>query len=468
MGCGIRYLSVMAHPTTDAPDLAHTPAAQQRDHGRGLRSTTPRRTIAAFERRAEVDPIAILSAQNADRLRDLVPLRRERMSESPFAFYRGAAAIMAADLAGTPSSGLTVQICGDAHLSNFGLFASRDRELVFDVNDFDETNPGPWEWDLKRLVTSVVILAQAQGLDADAAHDAARQTAAAYRRRLAGYSAMPATERFFAMTKFDDILTAAKNLDTGHGEIKRVKKAATKARGNTSERALGKLTAVNDDGGVHIVDQPPLTTRVPGFDAETARQLAAQYLAGMPEDVAALLGQLSFQDSVIRVVGVGSVGTRCLLSLFTDADGAPLFLQIKEATASVLEPYTSPSEWDSPGHRVVAGQRMMQSTGDPFLGHFIGPAGRSFYVRQFRDMKGGVDPSTLTTAPEIVRYAAVCANSLARAHSQSGIGSAISGYLGSGDVADGAFADFAVAYAAQNARDHAALLAASDEAWSGE
>lgn len=452
---------------TDDHDLEHTPSAQQRTFGRSLRADAPRTGNATFTRAAGIDPIKILAAQNVDRLQDLVPLRRERMSESPFAFYRGAAAVMAADLSSTPVSGLEVQLCGDAHLSNFGLFASRDRDLVFDVNDFDETNPGPWEWDVKRLVTSIVILAQSQGLEDAAAHDAARQTAAAYRKQLASFARMNALDRFFAMTKFDDLVALAKGGNVGHSELKRVKKVGAKARGNTSERALGRLTATTDDGGVHIVDQPPLTTRIPGFSQEAAAGLAADYLRGVPEDVAALLGQFTFQDAVVRVVGVGSVGTRCMLALFTDADGEPLFLQIKEATASVLEAYTEPSAWDTPGHRVVAGQRTMQSTGDAFLGHFSGADGRHYYVRQFRDMKGGVEPSELTTVAEIVWYSSVCAHALARAHAQSGIAAAISGYLGTGEVADVAFADFGVAYAAQNALDHAALLDASDADWSG-
>lgn len=459
----------MDAPTpSSSPALAQTSRAEQQETGRAWRTATARNRIAEVGDSTARDPIGILSAQNTDRLVDLVPLRRERMSESPFAFYRGAAAVMAADLARTPSTQAGVQSCGDAHLSNFGLFASRDRELIFDMNDFDETHPAPWEWDLKRLVTSVVILAQQIGLAEADAHAAATRTARIYRRAMGEDAAMTPTQQFYLRIKARQILDDLRERGAAHAQQKALEKSFTKATRNTSERALGKLTAVDDERGLHIVDQPPLTDRYPGFDLETARPLMEQYLTTVPEDIGLLLSRYHLQDGVLKVVGVGSVGTRCLLLLFVDADGAPLFLQIKEASSSVLEHWTQPTRWATPGHRVTAGQRMLQASGDPFLGHFTGPAGRAFYVRQFRDMKGGIDPATLTTARDIGLYGGLCGRVLARAHAQSGIAPAISAYLGTGsadNAADRGFADFALAYSEVNAADHAALIAASDEAW---
>jgi uncharacterized protein (DUF2252 family) len=409
-----------------------------------------------------------LRAQNADRLAELVPLRRERMSESPFAFYRGAAAVMAADLARTPRTGVEVQLCGDAHLSNFGLFAARDRDLIFDLNDFDETAPGPWEFDLKRLVASVAILARQLGLGDVEGAEAAARTSLAYRIALSRFADMEATERFFTRISAKRILKLLSSAGLDDDATSAVNKTMRKAERNTSERALGKLTVVRADGVRHIVDQPPLTTRIPGWEGDAADDLFRGYADTLDADAGALLSQFRVADAVVKVVGVGSVGTRCLLVLTTNADDEALFLQIKEASASVLETYAGSVAGPEPGNRVVRGQRIMQASGDPFLGSLGAGNGRSFYVRQFRDKKGGVDPMRLQGGEQIAAYAGLCAVALARAHAQSGVAATISGYLGSGralGAADRSLARFALSYADRNEADHAALLAAREADW---
>ncbi len=442
----------------------------QRDAGRRLRSRVPRSAIAAVPALSGRDPIAILAAQNAARIPELVPLRRERMSESPFAFYRGAAAVMAADLARTAVTGVTVQICGVAHLSNFGMFASRDRRLVFDVNDFDETAPGPWEWDVKRLVTSLVIVARQQGMADAAARIVARDASQAYRRALVDLAHTTAMERFYAVMKVKRMLKAVRRSGADAESVHRMNRVVDKARRNTSTRALDKLTASDDAGAPRIVDQPPLTVRLPAFDQSVARELVAAYRRTVSPDVGALLDQFRVADVVLKVVGVGSVGTRCLLVLLTDPDGGPLFLQVKEASASVIEQNFTRVGSSDAGERVVSGQRIMQASGDPFLGSFAGPDGRDYYVRQFRDMKGGIDPLDLRDAAELSAYGRQCALALARAHAQSGRAATIAGYLGHADghnAADAAFAECAVTTALQNDVDHAALSTATDAQWAG-
>lgn len=427
-----------------------------------LRSAVPRSQLATLKLPADRDPLAILVAQNKDRLQSLLPLRRQRMAESPFAFFRGAAAVMASDLAQTPATGLQVAIGGDAHLSNFGLFASRDRDLVFDLNDFDEAAVGPWEWDLKRLVTSVVILGQDNAMNQEQINKVALKTTAAYRNALAGQASASALDRYYSRISAQDVIAQLKN------EQKQLNAIAKKASKNTSQRALKKLAHSEKRGKWTITDQPPLTTRLPEFNLGAARTLTRDYLRSVPPDVAELLTQFKFQDGVLKVVGVGSVGTRCLLALLTDADGNPLFLQIKEATTSVIEKALGNGPRGSHGGRVVAMQKILQSSGDPFLGEFTDGDGRAYYVRQFRDMKGGVDIATLTTPKRLTQYATICATALARAHSQTGLAPIISAYLGSTDrsnVADSAIADFAFAYSEVNRADHQALLESDDAGW---
>lgn len=452
--------------TLTTGDLRRFSREKQLEFGRGLRDGMPRRRLAELSGEPRRDPIAELAAQNKSRIPSLVPVRRERMSESPFAFYRGAAAVMAADLAGTATTGVLIQICGDAHLSNFGLFASRERALLFDVNDFDETAVGPWEWDVKRLVTSMAILGHDFGMSDDDVRQTATKTAAAYRTRINELAQMSALERFYLKTTALEVLDLVSRLSKSASKL--ATETVSKASRNTSHRALRKLTTTTVDGHYRIVEQQDIAVRVPEMGLSEAAAMVDEYFGSVPEDVVALLACHQFQDAVVRVVGVGSVGTRCYLALLTDADGSPLFLQMKEASASVVEAYF-PQElrWEH-GRRVVAGQRIMQASGDPFLGYVTSTRRGSFYVRQFRDMKGSVDITSLTNPDDLALYGSLCAIALARAHAQSGVPGVIAGYLGGGtdpNAADTAFADFAEAYARRNREDHQRLLAATDEEW---
>ncbi|XBB66473.1 DUF2252 domain-containing protein [Nocardioides sp. WV_118_6] len=437
------------------PSPVHAaPPAEQRARGRELRSVVGRERLAELEPAADRDPVAVLAEQDRGRLSALVPVRHERMAESPFAYFRGAAAVMAADLATTPSTGVHVQACGDAHLSNFGVFAARDRSLVFDVNDFDETTPGPWEWDVKRLVTSVVLAGRQQqiaGPDVDAAAEA---TARAYRLAVRNLAKKPAMARYYERIDAATLRAWGTSLDERQRRI--AEQGIAKARRNTSERALKKLTVTDRSGVPRIVDQPPLVTRLPELDQKVARSLAEAYLRSVPPDVAGVLQLFRFQDAALKVVGVGSVGTRCLLVLMTDPTGDPLFLQLKEATTSVLERHVGANPLGTPAERVVAGQLIMQASSDPFLGWFTAPDGRSYYVRQFRDMKGSLDLGLLD-AGGLARYGELCASTLARAHSQLGAAATIGAYLGKSRVADQALAAFGQRYADRTEADHGAL-----------
>jgi len=450
----------------DLDPLRHASRTEQYAAGKAARSRLPRRRLAELELSSGRDPIRLLREQNQGRLRALVPLRRERMSESPFAFYRGAAAVMAADLASGPSSDHHIWVCGDAHLANFGVFASRDRDLLFELNDFDEAAVGPWEWDLKRLLASVTILGQELGLGPGQAHDATVRASLGYRTGLSRRVAMSTLERYFDRILADDVV------DLTHGFSRKLGRQAAqvtdKARRNNSHRALTKLDVTEVNGRYRINDQPPVIMRIPELDTTVAQRLVDDYLATVGEDVATLLTSHRLHDWVLRVVGVGSVGTRCVVVLLTDADGVPLVLQLKEATSSVLERWTTPV----PGHhgkRVVGGQRILQSSGDPFLGWFDDELG-SFYVRQFRDMKGSVNLLTLD-AQSLGMYGFTCGTALARAHAQSGTPAVILGHLGASvDVpqkVDHRLADFAAAYAEVNRADHALLLAATEDGWLG-
>lgn len=441
-------------------------AAEQFEAGKKLRALCARRKLADLPLNADRDPIRILREQNALRLAQLVPVRRARMSESPFAFFRGAAAVMAYDLAFCPTAGLMVQICGDAHLANFGVFAGRDRDLVFDLNDFDETSIGPFEWDLKRLAASVVILGIELGLKDRVVRRAAELACCAYRGAMDSLATASVTERFFTRIGARELLryTVGQSRNAKASGKKFLRDAAR----NTSARVLTKIAVLHEDGNYRIKEQPPLIARVPEFDKAFVESIFEQYLHSVPEFVGNMLSAMAIQDQVLRVVGVGSVGTRCGLILLTDADGNALFLQAKEAVSSVLEAYAGGSSWRSHSQRVVAGQRMLQATGDPFLGHIDLPNGESYYIRQFRDMKGSVDMSCLDDARALAAYAAACATSLARAHAQSGTPGVISGYLGrrqSINESDRAITDFAFSYAELNQADHQALLHATEDDW---
>ncbi|MGW4160102.1 DUF2252 domain-containing protein [Streptomyces sp. NPDC004788] len=431
-----------------------TTPSERAERGKAARKRVPRsshgRWIPSSQR---PDPIALLEREAVDRLPELAPIRYGRMAASPFAFLRGAAAVMAADLATTRSSGLTVQLCGDAHLLNFGVYASPERTLLFDVNDFDETLPGPFEWDVKRLAASVVVAALQNGSAKPKAHRAALVATESYRttmRRLAGLGEL---EVWYERIAADDLSSLVHGADRA-----RVASRLAHARRRTSLQALGRLTE-KDASGRHIVDDPPLLERVTDVDRITIGKIFSDYRSSLAEERRILLDRYHFVDAARKVVGVGSVGTRCFVLLLEGRDDAdPLFLQIKEAGRSVLEQYLQPSAFTHQGHRVVSGQRLIQAASDIFLGWMTGPEQRHFYWRQLRDMKGSAEVETMSPAT-LRDYARLCGRALARAHARSGDRIAIAAYLGTSDVFDRAVADFALRYAGQNADDYAALSA---------
>ncbi|WP_406329325.1 DUF2252 domain-containing protein [Streptomyces sp. NBC_00203] len=431
-------------------------AADRAAQGRAARKNASRSSHAGWIPAADrPDPVAVLERQGRDRLPELLPIRYGRMTTSPFAFLRGAAAVMAADLAAQPHTGLTVQLCGDAHLLNFGLHASPERTLLFDLNDFDETFPGPFEWDVKRLAASVAVAARENGHKEAQAHDAAQAAAGAYReavRRLAGRGELAVWyERIDAEQLLPLVRSARRRA--------RVESSLTRARRRTSLHALGRLTETVD-GRRRIVQDPPLLESAGVTDMASLRKIFSDYRSTLSEERRLLLDRYRFVDAARKVVGVGSVGTRCFIVLLAgrDADD-PLFLQIKEAGKSVLEEHLPSGPYVHPGHRVVAGQRLLQAASDIFLGWMTGPQGRAFYWRQLRDMKGSADVAGMNPR-DLRTYARLCGNALARAHARSGDRVAIAGYLGGADTFERAVADFALRYADQNAADHAALGAA--------
>jgi uncharacterized protein (DUF2252 family) len=438
--------------------------------GRAARARTPRRSHAEWAPASgRPVPVELLRAQERTRVADLVPIRHERMLASPFAFYRGAAAIMAADLAPTPQSGLRVQVCGDAHLSNFGGFASPDRALVFDVNDFDETLPGPWEWDLKRLAASLAIAGRENGFAEDDRRRVVVTAVARYRERMRAFGEMRGLDVWYARLDTGRLLEAFGG-DASARQRRAVDRTVTKARRKDSTRAFAKL-AHEVGGAPRIVSDPPLIVPVEdladGAEAQViengVRDLIDRYRASLRPDCHRLLERYEYADLARKVVGVGSVGTRAWIVLLMGRDDAdPLFLQCKEAEPSVLAPFAGASEYDNQGRRVVEGQRVMQAASDILLGWLrVNEEGadRDYYVRQLWDWKTSATVEEMR--PRDMRtYGEMCAWALARAHARSGDPIAIGAYLGSGDVFDRALADFAERYADQNERDYAAFAAA--------
>lgn len=445
-------------PTATLPPDSPAVAALKR--GRGLRRATPRRSHAAWEPRSDRDPIATVLSSNEGRLAELVPIRMGRMVASPFAFLRGSAAVMAADLAPTPTMGSSVQLCGDAHLANFGVFASPERRLVFDVNDFDETHVGPWEWDVKRLAASFVVASRENGYPESTCLEMARTVSRFYRRWMRRYAGMRALLVWYAAIPFETILERVEATRVGKRAAMDVSIEAARRRDHIS--ALGKLSITTPDGGWLLRDRRPLLQRLADDDPTRALlpNLYASYLRSLTADRRVLVEKHHFLDVALKVVGVGSVGTRCYIALFAGPAGGPLILQVKEARASVLAPYVKGRPHRHQGERVVTGQRIMQAVSDIFLGWTMSPiSGNEYYVRQLHDMKYSIDINGLRP-PGMELYAEVCAWALARAHARSGNPATISGYLGSGEVFDDALAVFAGAYADQTERDHGALVAA--------
>jgi len=429
--------------------------SEQRAAGRALRARVPRRSHGEWRLPADrPEPVEMLLRTNEGRLPELAPVRHGRMMESPFAYYRGAPAMMAADLSHTPATGVTLQICGDAHLLNFGSFATPERNLVFDVNDFDETQPGPWEWDLKRLAASLVIAARTAGLtDADG-ETAVLSCSAAYRSEMAAMSELSAFEVWHARLDAAALLAAAPD----RRSRRVVERGVSKARQRTSLQALAKLTTVRDGRRV-ILDDPPLVSRLTDEQVQQARRSVGAYLASLDADRRVLLDRYELVDAALKVVGVGSVGTRCFIVLLAGkVDLDPLFLQIKEARASVLAPYVGPSRYGNHGRRVVVGQRIMQAASDTFLG-WARIDGFDFYVRQLRDMKLSVGLESVRPT-DLAVYGRLCGATLARSHARAGESAVLAGYLGSSAVFDEALAAFGAGYADQNERDYEAFLGA--------
>lgn len=424
--------------------------------GKALRSTIPRSAHAAWNPPPDRDPIGVLRGVFATLIPELLEVRIMRMVRSPFAFFRGAAAVMAADLATTPRTGISVRISGDAHLANFGGYASPERRLVFDVNDFDETVHGPWEWDLKRLATSVILAGMERGLRPAAYEPAVRLAAATYRDRIAAYAAMPALDVWYASIDLGGAVKAA--LDP---RARRVwEQAAHDARGRTALALLPKITE-RVDGKLRFIEDPPLLERFEASEeaVDFAKRALSSYSATLRHDARTLLERFTVVDVARKVVGVGSVGTWCGLILLTDDTGNPLLLQLKEARASALEPFVEPQPFENHGERVVAGQRVMQATSDALLG-WADVDDRCAYVRQFRDMKAAIDVQQLG-ATELADYAAHCAWALARAHARGGDPGVVAAYIGRGNAFVDAIAAFAKSYAEQVTRDHAAFVAAA-------
>ena len=465
----------LSRPRRAALDLAPgrlTPA-ERADRGKAARAAVPRSSHAGFEPAADrPDPVALLEHQAATRLPDLVPVRYSRMLASPFSYFRGAALPMAADLAATPVSGLIVQACGDAHLANFGVFASPERALVFDLNDFDETLPGPWEWDVKRLAASLEVAGRGNGYRPGPRHKVVTAAVAQYRKAMRTFAGQSDLTVWYARAETGE-LREQFGSQLAVREQRQADRALAAARTRDSLQALEKLTR-QVDGRPRIVADPPLVVPLsdllegPADQAKLEAELKSLiggYRRTLETDRRYLLGQFEFADMARKVVGVGSVGTRCWIVLMFGRDGSdPLFLQVKEAERSVLEEFAGASEHANHGQRVVAGQRLMQAASDIFLGWQRAaddPDGRphDYYVRQLRDGKASADIETMSVAG-LRAYGELCGWTLARAHARSGDRIAIAAYLGHSDVFDHAIAEFAAAYADQNERDHQALIAA--------
>jgi len=471
-------LKVAASPRQQAraqldTKTGHLTPAERAARGAQARAEVPRESHADFTVPARrPDPIALLEEQAKARVPELVPVRWGRMMVSPFTYYRGAALPMASDLATTPVSGLTVQACGDAHLSNFGVFGSAERNLVFDVNDFDETLPGPWEWDVKRLAASMEVAARSNGFSDKQRRKIVAGTVAGYRQAMRDFAGLPQLGIWYARADIDQ-LRAQFESKLDDRQRKLVAKGTAKARTRDSMEELGKLTT-SVDGQLRIMADPPLLVPIEDLLADPSQRSAleseihnimSKYRRTLATDRRYLIDQYEFVHLARKVVGVGSVGTRCWIVLMLGRDESdPLFLQVKEAEESVLSRFLGASEFANMGQRVVAGQRLMQASSDIFLGWHRVAAGldgkqRDFYVRQLRDWKFSLDVDAMV--PGGMRmYGALCGWTLARAHARSGDAIAIAAYLGGSDVFDQAIAQFAAAYADQNERDHDAVLEA--------
>ena len=431
-----------------------------RDTGKALRRKVTRQSHAGWTAHSKrPDPIDVLIESSKGRIEHLVPIRYGRMLQSPFAFYRGAASIMSGDLAQTPVTGVRVQACGDCHLMNFGGFATPERRVIFDINDFDETLPAPWEWDVKRLAASFVIAGRNNNLKKSDGRVAAAMSVRAYRERMLELAAMPVLEAWYSSLDVESLLEMGPDAELK----KRIKATVKEASGKSGAEVIFPKLEEKDRGQPRIKDNPPLIFHAeeqkdPGWDKAVHHRMDG-YRKSLPDSTRVLLDRFRLVDSAVKVVGVGSVGTACAVLLLVATDDDPLFLQAKEARVSVLEPYAGKSKYKERGQRVVVGQRIMQSASDIFLGWATDSKGRHFYVRQLRDAK--IKPMVeIFDASNLITCAKACGWTLARAHARSGKSGILSGYLGKSDSFDEAVADFAEAYADQNEQDYAALLKA--------
>jgi len=437
------------------------PAMRSREQrlaeGKALRDTVPRKAHSIWKKPTNRrHPIDVLKSSNRGRLPELVPVRYGRMLASPFTFLRGSAGLMASDLATTPTTRIRVQACGDCHLLNFGLFATPERNLIFDINDFDETLPAPWEWDVKRLAVSFVVAARDNKLTKQQARDAAVECVRAYRVRLLECSEMSPLEVWYDRLDAQTIIDMAPNAKIRKFREQIIAKAQKRVGDYLYPKISGEV-----GGRRRLVDQPPVLFHVSakGHEKMVAEALVA-YRMSLPDERRVLFDRYRMEDIAIKAVGIGSVGTACFVGLFFSAENHALLLQFKEACRSVLEPYAGKSQYENQGERVVTGQRLMQSASDIFLGWTHGRLGRDFYVRQLRDMKMSAPIEEGATAEQAMLYAGLCGRTLAHAHAKSGDAALMSGYLGKSDTFDQAIGDFALAYADQNEKDHAALVAA--------
>jgi uncharacterized protein (DUF2252 family) len=451
-------VSPTRHPAPAAHPAAATPN-DRRAAGKHLRSAGSRDAHGAWRPRpGRADPLSILRVADATRQPELVPLRYGRMLQSPFTFYRGSAGVMAADLAETPATGIHVQACGDAHLMNFGGFATPERRLIFDVNDLDETLPAPWEWDVKRLAASFVLATRSNGLSDTSGRDAAMACARSYRRTMRAFSEEDVLETWYARLDEKAYLAMLPRYQKSV-----LTRRIAKATAHSSAELVFPKLVEQHDGKLRIHDTPPTIFHQEGSESgaymDMVSGVLAQYRETLPLDRRVLLDRYRLVDVAVKVVGIGSVGTLCMVALMMSVAGHPLFLQVKEANASVLEAYAGKSIYPHHGERVVQGQRLMQPASDLFLGWATGPQGRHFYMRQLRDVKLSALVETYD-AEMLAIYARACGWVLARAHAKAGDPWMISGYLGRQDVFDVAMGKFALTYADQAERDHAALKAA--------
>lgn len=448
-------------PIETSPSLQTHPTQKELyAMGKSLREKCPRESHAAWQPAVDrADPIMLLEESSRGRIQQLIPVRYGRMMQTPFTWYRGAALNMAADLANTPATGLRVQACGDAHLLNFGVFATPERRVIFDVNDLDETLPAPWEWDVKRLAASFVLACRNNGFSEDVARDAAQSCVCSYRERMAEFSNMRTLDVWYAGIDFEKLIPRIQDEETRRRAAKRLQKSRERTVAEYDFPELVHTTGLAPT----IKENPPLIyhPRHLGYEEhmDNVRKTFSRYRESLPENRRVLLDRFKLMDLAIKVVGVGSVGTVCAVLLMMASDTDPLFLQLKEARPSVLEAYAGKSAYPNHGQRIVVGCQLAQSASDLFLGWTQGELGRHFYIRQLKDMKIKMLVEVYTQSV-MIGYARLCGWCLARAHARSGEPAKISGYLGKSDAFDEAVADFSISYADQSERDHEVLMKA--------